>query len=477
VVFQSSIVVKGGRVKSDAVIHTTMIESFELNSDAINYFNTKAEELLYLLKPLKNKERERKVDSSLSHTYSEIIDDEKIISFGNLKMQDGFGNVLARFFHYEKTQIGLDNEDYRNYLKFTEQLLKKNIIRKFLSPDFVEDVSFKWFEKRYKGEIKQETGFITFFESESRNCIKNYKISIPLSYVSIQEPFVLGKVQYEFLKKDFFDEMLSHHFEKLHKSLSKEEIEKSIFKLRKEYQGNVFATFNIEAEKEKAIEIALETIDIHIKLFKCFSPTAFIPEIPSYFNRKGQTNIPQTYIFLYETNFPNIISSVDEKSDFLFRIDNKTIEEFSKLKYSQAFDIVLKENASDFENTFFNIVSLFSKSISSITFQDKLIYSLVALEVLLLKNETEPIQHSIGIRLAFLNRKNIEDRKKVIKLVKDAYKLRSSYIHHGKIKTQNVLLQELQHLVWQSIINVIRSIDKFKSQSDFVNYIEDLILS
>jgi hypothetical protein len=284
-------------------------------------------------------------------------------------------------------------------------------------------------------------------------------------------------VRYEFLTKEFFDEMLSHHLKEEHKSLSKEEFEKYILKLRKDYQGNVFATITIEAEKEKAIEIAIEITDIHIKLFKCFSPTAFIPEIPSYFNRKGQTNIPQSYIFLYESDFPNIISSVDEKSDFLFRIDAKMLEEFRILKYSKAFDIVLKENASDFENTFFNIISLFSKSVSSISFQDKLVYSLVALEVLLLKNETEPIQHSIGIRLAFLNRKNIDERKKVIKLIKDSYKLRSSYIHHGKIKAQYILLQELQHLVWQSIVNVIRSIDNFKSQIDFVNNIEDLILS
>lgn len=95
----------------------------------------------------------------------------------------------------------------------------------------------------------------------------------------------------------------------------------------------------------------------------------------------------------------------------------------------------------------------------------------------MLKNDTEPIQHSIGIRLAFLTRKNIEERKLVIKLIKDAYKLRSSYIHHGKITTEYALLQQLQHLVWQSIINVIRSVDNYKSQTDFVNYIEDLILS
>ena len=452
-----------------------MIDDFDLNKEAIEYFNNSAQELLLLLKPYKLQEKGNENLSSISHTYSEDVSD-KIIGIKNIMSKDGLGNIKSRHFKYGNGFIGLADDSYQSFIKLVKALLKKRKIEFFLSQKYLENIIFEWFEREYKGIISKETTFIQYFEKRSKAEIKNYKISIPLIYISIHKPFQLGNVQYDFLNKEYFDSLVNIITKNKTESETLEDIEKRVFNLRKEYQGIVLATMNINAEREKAIEKTIEIVDYHIKLFKCFSTTTFLPEIPTYFDRKGHASIPMTYVLLFEAENPIEFSWIDENKDFDFMIDNETIESFSTLGYTKAFELINKDKRSELENTFINMISLFSKSISSIDFQDKLVYSLVALEILLLKNDTEPIQNSVGIRLAFLTRKDVDERRDVIKIVKECYKIRSSYIHHGKIRSEYILLQQLQLLVWQSIINLIRSIDRFKNQTEFVEYIEGLIL-
>lgn len=93
------------------------------------------------------------------------------------------------------------------------------------------------------------------------------------------------------------------------------------------------------------------------------------------------------------------------------------------------------------------------------------------------KNQTEPIQSNVGLRLAFLTCSELERRKNVREVINKAYKFRSSYIHHGNIGEDWELLKELQHIIWTAIRNALASKDKFKTPKEFFDYIESMILS
>ncbi len=63
-------------------------------------------------------------------------------------------------------------------------------------------------------------------------------------------------------------------------------------------------------------------------------------------------------------------------------------------------------------------------------------------------------------------------------IIKDAYVYRSKYIHHGnKSKEDFELLQSLQLAVWTAIYNVVMLKDRFKSQEELLEAIQDQILS
>lgn len=67
---------------------------------------------------------------------------------------------------------------------------------------------------------------------------------------------------------------------------------------------------------------------------------------------------------------------------------------------------------------------------------------LTVLESLLLKDGNEPIQKSLGERMAVLVGRTVDERLAVIKNVTDTYRLRSQFIHHG----QSIGIDDMQTL-------------------------------
>jgi hypothetical protein len=244
-----------------------------------------------------------------------------------------------------------------------------------------------------------------------------------------------------------------------------------------DYQGKVFASISLRAEKDKCVEVAKKETDKALTILRFFSPSALLPEIPSYFGRMGHVDIPSNHIFIFEDELPVIHKEIAEKSNPYWRIRRDQILEFEKYGLANANEIITKEKPTKFDDVLLNSISLFTRGIRSKDIHDKLVFTLVSLETMLLKNETEPIQSSIGLRLAFLTASSISDRKKVIKCVKDAYQQRSRYIHHGRQSSTLETLKDIQNYTWTALIKILHLKDNFISQESLIDSIEDKILS
>jgi Apea-like HEPN len=79
----------------------------------------------------------------------------------------------------------------------------------------------------------------------------------------------------------------------------------------------------------------------------------------------------------------------------------------------------------------YDALLIYSRNSVAITPADKLVYILVGLESVLIRNSNEPLGKNIGERMAFLVGDTVDSRKAVLANVDEIYKLRSSFIHHG----------------------------------------------
>ena len=335
-------------------------------------------------------------------------------------------------------------------------------------------MSFLWFKQKYYGEIDVNLNFIDFLRTESKKDIIERKVCIPIDNISIQEPFEIGNIRFDFFKKEQFDEIEREWA----KSKDRKDSSTPIKKFRKEYQGKVYAEFILEAEEKKCIELANQETEKAIMVLSCYSGTVFFPEIPSYFGRLGKKNIPISHSLIFEGNkLSHINQNVEIQGVFEWPIKNELIVGLKRDGLDKASQLLKKKELSNLEMILLNAFYLFSRCVFSDNFHDKLVYALVTLETLLLQNTSEPIQSNVGLRLAFLTANNSEKRKTIKKLINDAYSLRSSFIHHGKQKENYELLKEVQLLVYLAIRNILFNLNKYKTQKELLSSIENAILS
>lgn len=118
---------------------------------------------------------------------------------------------------------------------------------------------------------------------------------------------------------------------------------------------------------------------------------------------------------------------------------------------------------------------LYSRNSLAREVADKLVYILVSLESILLKDSNEPIMQNIGDRMAFLIGKP-EERLEIVKNVKDVYGLRSSFIHHGKdISFENIESMKIfMRNSWQVNLFLIYNIYRFKNKLELIKYIDKI---
>ena len=101
---------------------------------AIDYFESKLNELLLELKPRSERDRIKlREDSSRSHVFVRDVNPNDIISFSSSGSFDGLGNELSRYFMADTVEVGLEGEKYTLFQQLMERLYEKPNINSIVS--------------------------------------------------------------------------------------------------------------------------------------------------------------------------------------------------------------------------------------------------------------------------------------------------------------------------------------------------------
>ena len=142
-------------------------------------------------------------------------------------------------------------------------------------------------------------------------------------------------------------------------------------------------------------------------------------------------------------------------------------------------DVLKKDERSNFQEEVLKSLMLYSRSCIMKEPNDKLVYILVALESLLLKNTTEPISGNLSTRMSFVIGQDKDDRKRIIALVKDIYDIRSKFIHHGDRVSieEGEKLDEFFFASFYFFNQMILDLNTYSTKALFIEELQDRILS
>ena len=99
----------------------------------------------------------------------------------------------------------------------------------------------------------------------------------------------------------------------------------------------------------------------------------------------------------------------------------------------------------------------------------------MALESILLRNNTEAIQQNLAERIAFSIEKSSNGRQNVAKTIRNNYPMRSNYVHHG-VQTieEREEIDKLLDITWRMFIFLAHNINRFKTKDDFIKALENI---
>lgn len=446
-----------------------------IHPSAASNFNTKAEELIGLIEEFQKAEERKDSFPSDIHVAASITDKD-IIGDIEVATSDYQGNTIARFFHFNEKKFGLNEDNYGKLRDIAERLQSLPAIRSKLSCTFVEKTLFRWISKKHQKTDVQDL-FIEYLDSEAQIVVKKITSWIPIANLEVQCAFPISNSEIRPLSKSLIDKWQSKV-----ESLSGENKENAIKlfeRIRKDYQGLASIVTTIEAEPDYASDYALEEAQKITAVLGIFSGATLMPDIKCVSNIKGSENIAQSTIFFKndEDNFQMSSSIIDRASAKYWRLGQREIIEIRKTGLDKISTLLASKSLNDFEKSVLNSVFLYSKSAFTADPVEKVVHMLSSLESILLKNENEPIQQNLAERIAVFTAKKLEERKFIIKTIKSVYGVRSRYLHHGHTSSELKLISDFMMQVWVFFIQLLANIDRFKSQGDFVNAIDDHKLS
>jgi len=283
--------------------------------------------------------------------------------------------------------------------------------------------------------------------------------------------FDLGGLHFDYFKKSQFDEMFAEA------GLDNDVLKGYVEKLRREYQGRVYAEYRCRAVEGCAEELAFHQTDRVLDIMRMFDVAAFEIRAQCCLGRLGQVPPARTYVFRLTDEAGLLLSQGTEHPiRKALGISAELLRRIKDTGIAIAWELVQKDSLTDLEERALEAVSHFAHGVAVATAQDRLLHALVAVESLLMRNDNEPIQSKLGPRVALLTKPGLEGRKQAIHDLADGYRLRSAFVHHGVRPDDVQIANRLLQLCWDAVSSVMYATRKFNSKDALLNHLDDELL-
>ena len=440
------------------------------SNEKIKYLEKEAFRLVELLQSLPH-DKNGDIEIKGSSKERGIVDLQTVV--GPVVFHSEVDDVTYFIKECEKGEcVGFNFEACKDFEKFVSTIYKDKSINNLVSKSFIKDMTFKWLVTTYRNK-KANTGFISHLEEQIASSIKEIKVFFPLLNIDVNIPFEIGKVSIEFFTKEHFDS-----FENEFRKEFPDREDNPYEDLRKKFQGGVFATCKVKAERKKAKEIAFEKCLLAVDVLKICDRTLDRPnEKTTYDIDRRVIGKPFNHTITQDSDTPNHIRIDMVNNPNFHSFSEKSLKTLFEERYLGVFHDFLNNiddrEITELENLLTNAIRSFANSISNNDQHKRIVEIFSILESLLLKNEDSGIIDSVTKYCSKLVFKKVEHRLDLINLLKEMYKIRSSMIHHAKRREFSLEnLRKLQFVTFSLIKELIKKTQHHKTKISLLDEID-----
>ncbi|MDP9732131.1 UNVERIFIED_ORG: hypothetical protein QE446_003909 [Rhizobium sp. SORGH_AS260] len=397
------------------------------------------------------------------------ITDDDIVGHPKAWVTQVSGGRAFVFMWEGNHSFGLTQEDFEKLTKLIDAVLKVKWASNSVSTDYVENLFLDWARGRL--EVRLEEPFCDLLLRKVAEDIVLRTVTVPIQHLAVEEAFQFGMSRVIPMGPRYFDMMQARLLELNPNKAT--DVEKFVGLLRTSMADCSALQFEVLAEAGYAQKAALQRAGDAIGLLRFFSVATVASTIMSPVTLLGELSIPKTHVIVDGTDGGLHYSSgiALDNVDY-WRVSKEEAGAYVEEGLDAVAGLIDLEKLSDFEKAIRSSILAFSRATTFPELSDRLVFAFSAIEGLMLKNASEPIQQNVGERVAFLTTSVPDKRQAIVENFRRTYKMRSQYIHHRLTTTDVEELDSAFENIRAALSQAIGNIGRFKTKDEFLAAID-----
>lgn len=385
---------------------------------------------------------------------------------------NGEGEEVGRVI--EDLQLAVVGPNYEFLKSIVASMQRSSSIAAVASTKYLLDCIWKWVEDSARNGVRK--GLAAHVLDRLDQDVSEQEIWFPLYRVFSEIDLKIGSVAFKTLDTETMQRWQDCALA-IARDDEKQAANNYYHRFRSDMQGSIAAAVRVTAEPLKAHEDGRQQAKMAVSLLRFISIANLSPRTRSYCALLGEEQISKTCALTVENgNLKKIERGTQEKIPDAWIIRKEDIADLPPMLLSW-LDALSLNHESGFAKRLYDSLLIYSQNSVSRDTSDRLLFILVALESMLLRDESEPIQKNLGERLALIAGKTVEERKSIVANVADVYRIRSKFVHHGQSAEDFEPLYPFMSSVWVCFCKLLEWQTQFKTKADLISWLESRKLS
>lgn len=373
-------------------------------------------------------------------------------------------------YRHDEAEFALHGEGYRALRTLVERIRAKPPFRIGFSDYFLEEAVANWCAAWRKGE---EPGpMVPMLLDRCAASLRSQDYLLPLTHVEIEKDFVIGQVGVRTIPSALFTEAAdAARARRPDDPAAGDDRER----LGRELGKRVAVAVTVIGEPRFADQRAIDVADDIAGVLRFLSPSVVSSRVPSIVQPWGINPVPQPLLLKTEAGrLMGLARQWRHGGLAQWKLSARDIARLAEKPLSNLawfFDGRTLDNYGEhIRPAFF----AYCRALGRFEPVERLVGVITALERLLLRDQSEPLQHTAGERLAFLVERDPINRQQISKDYKAAYSLRSRAVHHLRAIRDEEAADRLFPHAFLAFHKAIRGLPLFATHKDFLDAIDQV---
>ena len=387
--------------------------------------------------------------------------------------RDADGRVVERRFIASGLPYVLNREGCARLTATSERLSASRDLCTYVNRSFIDDLLFSWVIQNAQASPCPEK-FSDYFIRHAQEAIKPMTIWTPVANLVVQSSFRFGGSEIRPLTAATVNTWEARALAK--SPIHRDHLVEFFDRVRKYFQGYAAVVSTITAEEHRGEEHAYELADRVLAVLGLYSGAVLHSEVKCPFSTRGTFTVPgATFLIEHDGEIQSMKSGVRSHPTgmLVVRWSDGDLARLQSYGFGSASALLSLPAPNDFQTAMLNALFLYARAAYSDEPIDKVVHVLSSLESMMLKDENEPIQQNLGERLAVFTQTDLARRKAIIRATRDAYRLRSRYLHHGESSSDRTIIENLLKIAWDFYVKLLGVVDQHQTRLAFVQWVDD----